>query len=169
MKILIIGYARHGKDTVAEYLQKAYNMSFRSSSMHCAEKAIMPELSAMYGYQTVEECFNDRMNHRSEWFDLISEYCKNDLARIGREIFDVSDIYCGLRNKREFHAIKNNGLFDHSIWVDRSDYLPPEDKKSNTLEPWMADYTVDNNGSLEQLYRNVDDLMKYLGVTKKSQ
>jgi hypothetical protein len=162
MKLLIVGYGRHGKDTVAEYLCKKYNLKFQSSSMHCAEHVVFPALSGMYNYQTIQECFDDRANHRREWYELISNYCKDDLARVGREIFDVSDIYCGLRNKREFHSIKNNGIFDYAIWVDRSDYLPPEDKSSNTIEPWMADFTIDNNGTLEQLYRNVDDLMKHI-------
>lgn len=162
MKILIIGYGRHGKDTVAEYLRDHYGLTFKSSSMHCAENAVFPALRDIYGYSTVEECFADRSNHRTEWYDLISEYCESDPARIGREIFEVSDIYCGLRNKRELHAIRNNGLVDVAIWVDRSDLLPPEDKTSNTLKPWMADFVIDNNGTLEQLYRNIDDLYVYL-------
>jgi dephospho-CoA kinase len=160
MKLLIIGHGRHGKDTVSEYLQDNYGMQFKSSSMHCAENAVYPVLKERYGYSSVEECYGDRHQHRSEWYDLISDYCKNDLARIGREIFEVSDIYCGLRNVREFHSIKNNGLFDYCIWVDRSHYLETEPKSSMSLEPWMADYVIDNNGTLEQLYRNIDDLMK---------
>lgn len=164
MKLLIVGYGRHGKDTVAEYLCKKHNLEFQSSSMHCAERVVYPALKDMYGYETIKECFEDRSNHRREWYELISEYCTDDLARIGREIFSVSDIYCGLRNKREFHAIKNNGLFDYAIWVDRSDYLPPEDKSSNTIEPWMADFVIDNNGTLEQLYRNIDDLYRNLQI-----
>jgi dephospho-CoA kinase len=160
MKLLIIGHGRHGKDTVSEYLQDNYDMQFKSSSMHCAENAVYPVLKERYGYSSVEECYADRHQHRSEWYDLISDYCKDDLARIGREIFKVSDIYCGLRNVREFHSIKNNGLFDYCIWVDRSNYLETEPKSSMSLEPWMADYVIDNNGTLEQLYRNIDDLMK---------
>jgi hypothetical protein len=31
-----------------------------------------------------------------------------------------------------------------------------------TLEPWMADFIIDNNGTLDQLYRNIDDLYDYL-------
>jgi hypothetical protein len=160
MKLLIIGHGRHGKDTVSEYLQNNYGMQFKSSSMHCAENAVYPILKDLYDYSSVEECYADRHQHRSEWYKLISDYCKNDLARIGREIFGISDIYCGLRNIREFHSIKNNGLFDYCIWVDRSDYLETEPKSSMSLEPWMADYVIDNNGTLEQLYRNIDDLMK---------
>jgi dephospho-CoA kinase len=33
-----------------------------------------------------------------------------------------------------------------------------------SLEPWMADFVIDNNGSLEQLERNVKDLYNNLRV-----
>lgn len=159
MKILIVGYGRHGKDTVAEYLRDNHHLTFKSSSVHVAENIIYPALKDQYGYTSAEQCFNDRAAHRKEWYDLISDYCIQDLARVGREIFTSFDIYCGLRSKREFHSIKNNGLFDAAIWVDRSDHLPPEDVSSNTIEPWMTDYVIDNNGTLPQLYRNIEDLL----------
>ena len=162
MKLLIIGHGRHGKDTVAECLRDDYGMTFKSSSMHCAEKVVYPVMKWQHCYESVEECYNDRHNHRAQWFELIANYCADDLARIGREIFEVSDIYCGLRNKREFHAIKNNGLVDYTIWVDRSDWVETEPKTSMSLEPWMADFVIDNNGTLDQLYRNIDDLYNHL-------
>jgi hypothetical protein len=167
MKILLIGYGRHGKDTVAEYLRDSYGFTYKSSSWHCAENVVFPAIKNLYGYKSVEECFADRSNHRQEWYDLISDYCVSDPSRIGREIFSVSDMYCGLRNKREFQSIRNNGLVDVVIWVDRSDHLPPEDKTSNTLEPWMADYILDNNRDIAELHRNVDDLIMMLAKRKK--
>jgi len=167
MKLLIIGHGRHGKDTAAEHLRDNYGLTFKSSSMHCAENVVYPALKDQFGYTSVEECFADRSNHRSKWFDLISEYCSEDLARVGREIFEVSDIYCGLRNKREFHAIKNNGLIDFTIWVDRSDHLPLEPRSSMSLEPWMADFVIDNNGTIEQFHHNIESLHNHLLMVGK--
>lgn len=161
-KLLIIGHGRHGKDTVCEILKDKYNYSFRSSSDFCAEHLMFPALKDKYNYTTVEECFKDRHNHRDEWYNIISNYCKEDQAKLGGEIFKENDIYCGLRNKAEFHAMRNTRLFDHCIWVDRSDHLPLEDKSSMTLEIWMADYVIDNNGSLEDLVRNTMQLMDTL-------
>ena len=93
---------------------------------------------------------------------MIHAYCRDDYARLGREIFAENSIYCGLRNKGEFHAMRNTGVFDYAIWVDRSDHLPQEDKSSMTLEPWMADYVIDNNGTLADLQRNTVELIKRL-------
>jgi hypothetical protein len=60
--------------------------------------------------------------------------------------------------------MQNTGVFDYAIWVDRSDHLPPESKDSMSLEQWMADFTIDNNGTLEELEFNLDRLMCYLEV-----
>jgi hypothetical protein len=144
LKLLIIGHGRHGKDTVCEILRDKYNYSFESSSQFCSKLFIYNDLKDKYGYANEEECYADRHNHRAEWYNAIC------------------DIYCGLRNKKEYHAMRNTEVFDYAIWVDRSDYLPLESKDSMSLEQWMADYTIDNNGTLEDLQFNVDQLMNYL-------
>jgi hypothetical protein len=55
--------------------------------------------------------------------------------------------------------MQNTGVFDYCIWVDRGNVLPEESKDSMSLEQWMADYTIDNNGTLEDLKFNLDQLM----------
>jgi dephospho-CoA kinase len=161
-KLLIIGHARHGKDTVCEILVQHYNVTFRSSSEFCADKFIYQALKDKYGYTNFKDCYNDRHNHRTEWYDLIHNYCKDDYTKLGKEIFQEYDIYCGLRNKAEFHAMKNEGVFDYAIWVDRSDHLPLEDRSSMNLEIWMADFVIDNNGTLDDLQGETCRLIDYL-------
>lgn len=161
-KLLIIGHGRHGKDTVCEILKESYGFSFESSSQFCSKLFIYNMLKDRYGYKSEEECYADRHNHRAEWYSAICDYNVPDAARLGRDIFSAHDIYCGLRNKKEYHAMRNTGVFDYAIWVDRSDHLPMEDKSSMTLEQWMADYTIDNNGTLEELHYNTHQLMKFI-------
>lgn len=164
MKLLVIGHGRHGKDTVCEILQEKYNLSFESSSRFCSKLFIYDMLKNKYGYKSEEECYADRHQHRAEWYDAICDYNAGDGARLGREIFKVHDIYCGLRNKREYFAMKNTNVFDYAIWVDRIDHLPPESKDSMSLEQWMADFTIDNNNSLEELEFNTTQLIENLKV-----
>lgn len=161
-KLLIIGHGRHGKDTVCEILAENYGYSFESSSRFCSKLFIYDMLKDKYGYASEEECYEDRHNHRAEWYNAICDYNEKDAATLGREIFKAHDIYCGLRNKREFFAMKNTGVFDYAIWVDRSDHLPPESKDSMSLEQWMADYTIDNNRDLNQLMFNTYQLVEFL-------
>lgn len=159
-KVMVMGYARHGKDTVAELLTHNYGLSFSSSSHFCAEHIVFPALKEKYGYSTWEQCYDDRASHRAEWYDLITAFNTPDLSRLGRSIFAEKDIYCGIRNAREFHACKNAGLFDFAVWVDASERVKEtEDRSSCTVEPWMADYVVDNNGNREQLWKSLQLLM----------
>ncbi len=162
LKLLVIGHGRHGKDTVCEMLRDKYGYSFESSSKFCSKLFIYNDLKDKYGYSDEEECYADRHNHRQEWYNAICDYNVPNAATLGKEMFAAYDIYCGLRNKREFFAMQNTGVFDYCIWVDRSDQLPPESKNSMSLEQWMADYTIDNNGTLEELEFNLAQLIEHI-------
>lgn len=158
-RILVIGHARHGKDTVCEMLRDNHGLKFTSSSMFCAENVVFPVLRGQYGYKTAEQCFDDRANHRTEWYRLIREYNTPDPSKLGRAIFAEHDVYCGLRHRAEFNALKNAGTFDVVVWVDGSTRHPAESPSSCSVEPWMADYELDNNGSLEDLKVGLSSLM----------
>ena len=150
-KLLIIGHGRHGKDTVSEILCNDFKLSFISSSMFACKKFIYDELKDKYGYKSFEECYDDRHNHRSKWYQAIAKYCEDDPSQLGKDIFSEHDIYCGLRNVREFIEMKKQNVFDACIWVDRSEHLPSENSDSMTLTKDMADYVIDNNSDLFNL------------------
>lgn len=159
--ILILGWARHGKDTVAERLRDAHGFTFRSSSLFLAEKVVMPEL-ARYGliYDTLEQCYADRVNCRSVWRAIIEQYNSEDPARLAKAILAKADCYVGMRMEREYQAAEP--LFDHVIWVDATGRgVPPEDHSSMTIEfdrermLWL-----DNSGTLEELHRKVDRIAR---------
>ncbi len=164
-KILILGYGRHGKDTAAEYLRDAYGLRFTSSSLFCAEHVVLPYMRTLqFGYASPQDCFEDRHNNRGLWYEAISKFNREDPTRLARAIFEDHDVYCGLRSRRELNAVKNAGLADHVLWVDRMDREPEEDRSSCDVEPWMADFVVDNNGTPEDMKGNLDVLMERLGL-----
>ena len=150
-KLLVIGHGRHGKDTVSEILCNDFKLSFISSSMFACKKFIYDDLKEKYNYKSFEECYADRHNHRSEWYEAITNYCVEDPSKLGKDIFSEHDIYCGLRNVREFVSMKEQNVFDACIWVDRSEHLPAESSESMTLTKDMADYVIDNNSDLFNL------------------
>lgn len=151
MKLLILGYARHGKDTVAEIMHKHSEMTYVSSSWYAAEKIIFPELGPKYNYHTPKECFDDRIHHRKEWFDLISDFNQNERTALSRLILKNHDICVGLRSRDELLAVKEQNLVDVIIWVDASLRLPPEPSTSCTVTAEDADVIISNNGTLEDL------------------
>ncbi len=168
LRIMVMGYARHGKDTVSELLRDKYGKRFTSSSAFCAERVILPWFQANPGqfqYKDAQACFDDRGNHRELWYELITAFNTPDLTSLGRAIYEEHDLYCGIRNAREFHALRNAGVFDVAIWVDAFERIgTKEDPSSCTVEPWMADFVLDNNGDLSDLERNLDVLMTEQGL-----
>ena len=165
-KIMVMGHARHGKDTVGELLSDEYCLSFQSSSLFASKRVMMPAFSfkgrdgVENKYRTALECYEDRVNHRKFWFDEIYRYNTPDCSRLGRELFQQYDVYGGIRSFREFFALKNQGLFDASIWVDASKRVEPEPGSSNEMQPWMCDFFLDNNGPVEELKTNLRHIMR---------
>jgi len=146
-KILILGNMRHGKDTFAEIIRDHFGLKFKSSSVAASEIFIYDALKNKYGYETPEECFKDRVNHREEWHKLISDYNKHDKARLAKDILKDFDCYVGMRSGMEIDECKKQGLFDIIIWVDASGRLPLEPKESFNIDISYADFIVPNHGT----------------------
>ena len=150
MKILILGNARHGKDTLAELFNKYFELTFMSSSQASADFFLYNQLKDKYGYTTSEECFEDRVNHREEWYQAICDYNKDNRARLAQDILSRSDCYVGMRDKEEFNECVKQKLFDIIIWVDASKRLPLEPGTSFNINMSDADIIVENNGTFEE-------------------
>ena len=161
-KLLVISSKRWGKDTFAELLEKHYGLTFKSSSLEAANIFIYDALKDKYGYKTSEECFEDRVNHRAEWYEMIKEYNKDDKSRLAKDILKNSSAYVGMRDRDEIDECIKQDLFDLIIWVDASKRLPPEDKDSFNIDVNCADIIIDNNGTLEEFEKRVKRLGKVL-------
>jgi dephospho-CoA kinase len=161
-KLLLLGHARHGKDSMAEILQEHFNLKFKSSSQAAAEIFIYDVLKEKYGYNTPEECFEDRVNHRAEWHQLICDYNINDKARLAKGILEHADCYVGMRDFREIKECINQNLFDLIVWVDASERLPLEDVSSFNIKKSDADIIIENNGTYGEFKEKVIRLGKAL-------
>lgn len=165
-KILIISDAGTGKDTVGEMMSE-YGFKYLASSSFATDRIMMPYFSSIgKPYETSEECFNDRKNNRAIWYQQIEDYNAPTWNRISREMFDDGfNVYVGMRSEKEFAASKD--LYDYVIWIDASKRIPPEDRSSNTMSPNMADYIIDNNGTLEELKHHVGVITNLLILNKR--
>lgn len=148
---LIVGNKRHGKTTFAEMVREISGLQFSDSSQAASEIFIFDKLQPKYGYRSPGECFEDRKQHRSEWFDLICDYNKEDPTRLAREILKSNNIYVGMRNKKELVACQQDGIFDIVVGVyDKR--KPLEDSSSFNFDVFDSDIVIENNGSLDDLY-----------------
>lgn len=142
MKIMVCGNSRAGKDTFC----RALGMKWASSSRTALRHVIWPNMSNRYSY--MEACFGDRINQRNEWYRLIEEFNREDPTKLMRIVFRESDVYCGIRNRREFMAGKRLGLFDLAIWI----YNPNVEKQpTDGVMMDDCDIIVRNDGSLDSL------------------
>lgn len=162
MKLVITGYAEHGKGTVCSILsEKPYHWKSMSSSMLANELFIFDRLKDIYAYKTPQECFNDRRNKRDIWYNMIREFNTPDKVRLARILLSSYDIYDGVRCIEEFNAMKENGLYDYSIWVDASFRKPVESSSSMTVRKEHCDFIIDNNGDIKQLKQNISSLCNH--------
>jgi len=160
-RILIIGYGRHGKDTVAEMLHRKHGFKFISSSEFVGRECIWDDWGR-YVYDSFDEMFEDRHQWRELWMKMIAEYNTPDKSRTARTMLERGyDLYVGMRRYDELEASRD--LFDYVVWVDRSKHLPPETGSMDITErnaQW--DYKIDNNGTLADLERNVEEFVKWM-------
>ena len=157
MKLMIMGYKRHGKDTMCEYLRDKYGITFASSSEFACELFLFDKIKDQFGYKTPKEAFDDRGNHRQLWYEEIKAFnVEHGLDALGKLIYENNDAYCGIRDDEEFYALKEAKAFELAVWVDASKRLPPEEGASNKLSKEDADVIIDNNGTEKELFQALD-------------
>ena len=156
MKLLIIGCARHGKDTVADMVKFRTGLPSTSTSFVALSHIIFPALQPIYKYLNLKQCFEDRINHRKEWYDLIEAYNFQDPTRLARVLLQDHDICVGMRGRSEVEACLKEKLFDVVVWVDATKRHPIEHESSCTVDESMADLILNNNGNLKDLEIEVD-------------
>lgn len=151
MGYLIIGHKEHGKTTAAELLKRNFDLNFSDSSYQAAKIFIFDKLKDEYGYKTFNECFIDRRNRRSEWYDLICGYNKYDKSRLAKDILKTNDIYVGMRDRGEIQECLKNGLFDLIIAI-YNPKLELEGEDSFNIDIFRdSDVVIYNDTTIEDL------------------
>lgn len=151
-RVVVIGPKRSGKDTVCGLLGSPY----KSTSQVFAPRAV--KRFADHGlcqYRSVQACFDDRGQHRQQWFDWIRAYTKVNPARLGREVFRTVDVLCGCRSRFELAVIRAKFPDALVVWVDASTRVPPT-AEAMDVTAQDADVTVNNNGTLSETRQQLE-------------
>lgn len=157
MKVLICGGDGSGKDTVAGIISGG--APYVSATRYLLDVIVWPEWGIFSGFIDKEECYNNRHLHREKWRELADAYCSasllcdGDHTRLMREVFIMSDIYCGLRSAKQFMAGKRQGVFDASIYVDAS--RRGISGAGCDIAASMCDIVVRNYSSVKDLERRI--------------
>jgi hypothetical protein len=164
VKILILGHGGHGKDQFAEYISAINpHLSFTGSSKFACDLFIYKTLKSKYGYSSKEECYQDRRNHRDEWYKLIKDYNTPDPSLLAKQILKTHDGYIGMRSNEEYQACISQSLFDVIFWVNRSVVKPHEPESSFNIkfDP-RVHILIPNNKDLKNLYRFAEMSVKVI-------
>lgn len=162
VRLAISGPGKSGKDEVASWLANRTQLRYTASTSAYAAPHVFELFSkASPGrYKTVEECYADRRNHRIFWADAIDAMNQDDPAFLYRLCLADQDILTGVRKRREFEAVRAANLVDAAIWVERN--VPLDCTQEYGAED--CDFTIENNGSLEDLHAKLDRLVKLFNL-----
>lgn len=164
LHVFVTGHGRHGKDTVADLMTEMGGYRCCDSSRFVCEQAVFPHMQDRYS--DWQACYEDRHQHRDEWYELISKY-NVEGHELAYKLFQNHDVYTGLRNIRELDAAyRHPEMKPVVIWVDAMKRLPPEPSTSLTITRDHADYVIDNNGDLANLRKNTSGALMFLALTQ---
>jgi len=156
LRIAISGRGQSGKDTTCEWLAEHTSLLYKESTSMAALTHVFLQIGPLYGYETPEDCYQDRSNHREEWRDAIEQLG----VGLYWGMMNHNDIINGIRSKREFQTAKRQGLFCLSVWIEAQD--APEDK-SLSYDSSLCDITVINDKTLG-FFEKLEHLSKALGI-----
>lgn len=181
MQGLKIGFgykARSGKDTSAEYLQGQYG-----GQIFKFAQPLYDIMNAVHKISKVDSFKDTKLLTwvGTEWGRSINEniWVNNCLDRIREaekqgcymsgEPFVNNFFITDVRFPNEAEALKANGFY--LVKVNRND-RPQEERASHASENALNDYknwdfVIDNNGSLEDLYKQLQGVVQIIKISEK--
>lgn len=148
LKMMILGHGRHGKDDTAALICAYFNLVYKSSSHIAMDEFLYDLISTLIPYESKEQCYDDRYNHRDFWHRAIATLNHVDAAALSKIIFSKAPIYCGIRSRKELLCAAVQKVFNVSIWVDAKDRKPLEPVTSNNIQT-PPDYSSSNPDIIE--------------------
>lgn len=183
MLIGILGCKFSGKDTTADYLVKRYNFkkiafadplkdacrilfNFDEDQLFGNKKEIIDsrwDISPRIAFQYIgTDIFRNKISDimpnigNNFWVNLaIDNYKKIQKTNIEQNVV-ISDV----RFQNEINAIRDNGGI--IIKIVRPSLQPNDMHASENITELSGDYEIYNEGSLENLYDKIDELLWYL-------
>lgn len=175
-RVLLIGHEKHGLTTVANILERRYDLGIISDVKHRYLDCILGEIEQKgYTVENVLECRGKYSTDREHWkehhgkladfMDISNALNKKPANEISdlvsgvthaENIFDGSHIvYDGMHKREWFDYCKAAGFFKHIIWVNSYKDVPLVAANHAGLTAKDATTIIDNTGTLEDLKRQL--------------
>jgi gluconate kinase len=151
--LMILGYANHGKTTVAHFIVEHFNLRFVDTSEFIAKNIMV----AKGYYSDIEQAFSKKTQDRALWYREVQNYNEEDAAALVKALLKDSDIYVGLRDKRELKKTVAD-IDPFIVWI-LDERKPKESTDSCTVSQEMAHIIVKNNGTEQELKQQLIELL----------
>lgn len=147
-RICIIGHGRHGKDEAAMTLHRRGNFLYAGSTSWQA----LPFIAEHLGLPQ-QIAWDTRHQHRQYWKDWCDEFRRDDPLRLVKLALRTANIVAGVRDLVEIEAVRDSGLFDSILWVNRLG-VPLDPTVSYDPAKFATD-AVCNEGTVEEFRARV--------------
>lgn len=158
-KLAICGHGRCGKDTAAAWLRD--NAGFRWSASTSWYLAI--DMAKRLGCSR-EEAYERRHEGdvmRTLWYDTANEIREHDPGYLVRQALVDGDIVSGLRDLAEIVHLRESGLADLIIWIDRDVPVDP----TMAYGPEVCDVIIENpTDNLPLFFSRLERLCRFARV-----
>jgi len=172
MIIGITGPARSGKDTVAEYLRKEHafkKLVFSDIIREEAEKRGMPsndkmvlsflgtELRKEQGNAVLAKIISEKIKEKQDYV-LVGFRSPEEVDYIRNEHPDFALIAITAERPARFKRRSSEDPQEKSEFFQRDEYDMATKGLSKVIR--LADYTIQNNGTKEQLHKKIERLLE---------
>lgn len=162
VKLALSGPGGSGKDALGEILRDISTLRYVAGTSKFAAAMVYEAWGYRY-YEDAHSCWLDRRSNRQKWAELIGEFNASDPVALYRKCLANQDLLTGIRYRHEFLACREAGLVDAWIWIERDGIEPDPTMEHGSGE---CDFTIENNGDIDDLHRKAVVLARLLGVLK---
>lgn len=151
-----MGPGRSGKDTASDYIQAHTSLRYSGTTSTIISRRIAEERGV-----TFEEAHAVRHAERDLWRAKGDEMRAHDPAALARVVLREGDILTGVRARCEMQAVRDEGLVDLVLWIDRPGI--PEDP-TQEFGPELCDAIVPNWWGIPEFHGRLERLLRAFGI-----
>jgi hypothetical protein len=159
------GPSQAGKETAARWVAACTPLVYPGS----LARYLLPHVARREDLSEID-AWDQRHINRRIWAQAALEYTRDDPARLVRDAVARGHLIVGCSSGAALAAALAERLVDLTIWIDR---VRPEqgdaraqqrDEPGPTFGPRDCHISVDNNGSVDELYNRIGALLRFADI-----
>lgn len=185
MKVALVGKMRSGKDTIAEYAEEKYDFTrfaFGDGIREVARMLFPDQMKNGNKPRSLLQGIGQTMRQfdNNVWVNKCFNIINGEIDFHGIFNDGFRPIITDLRQPNEFAKCKEEGFITIKVHCDdeirikrileKNDNFDKKDLEHETemhIDAYNCDFIIHNNGSLEDLYRQFDNIVREINLNEK--